>query len=83
MVGTTLRPLNPRERPGTHCTGGWVGPRAGLDVCVKSHPHRDFFFFVQCFICSYLALCCSGILLGADGFGRERTRDLGYQRPAC
>jgi hypothetical protein len=19
------------ERPGTHCTGGWVGPRAGLD----------------------------------------------------
>ena len=22
--------LYPRERPGTHCTGGWVGPRAGL-----------------------------------------------------
>jgi len=22
--------LNPRERPGTHCTGGWVGPRVGL-----------------------------------------------------
>ena len=21
----------PPERPGTHCTGGWVGPRAGLD----------------------------------------------------
>jgi hypothetical protein len=21
----------PRERPGTHFTGGWVGPRAGLD----------------------------------------------------
>jgi hypothetical protein len=21
----------PRERPGTHCTGGWVGPRVGLD----------------------------------------------------
>jgi len=20
--------LYPRERPGTHCTGGWVGPRA-------------------------------------------------------
>ena len=20
------------KRPGTHCTGGWVGPRAGLDV---------------------------------------------------
>jgi len=23
--------LHPRERTGTHCTGGWVGPRAGLD----------------------------------------------------
>jgi hypothetical protein len=23
--------LYPRERPGTHCTGGWVGPRASLD----------------------------------------------------
>ena len=33
--------LYPRERPGTHCTGGWVGPRAGLDRCGKSHPHRD------------------------------------------
>ena len=33
--------LYPRERPGTHCTGGWVGPRAGLDSCGKSRPHRD------------------------------------------
>ena len=23
--------IYPRERPGTHFTGGWVGPRAGLD----------------------------------------------------
>jgi hypothetical protein len=23
--------LYPRERPGTYCTGGWVGPGAGLD----------------------------------------------------
>ena len=23
--------LYPRERPGNHFTGGWVGPRAGLD----------------------------------------------------
>jgi hypothetical protein len=28
----------PRERPDTHCTGGWVGPRAGLDKCGKSPP---------------------------------------------
>jgi hypothetical protein len=33
VVSTTPRPLYPRERPGTHCTGGWVGPTAGLDVC--------------------------------------------------
>ena len=30
------QPLYPRERPGTHCTGGWVGSRAGLDGCGKA-----------------------------------------------
>jgi hypothetical protein len=34
VVSTTPRPLYPRERLGTHCTGGWVGPRAWE----KSHP---------------------------------------------
>jgi hypothetical protein len=29
-----------RERPGTHCTGGLVGPRTGLDGR-KISPHRD------------------------------------------
>jgi hypothetical protein len=24
--------LPPGKRPGTHCIGGWVGPRAGLDL---------------------------------------------------
>jgi hypothetical protein len=24
-------PLYPQERPGTHCVGGWVGPRVTLD----------------------------------------------------
>jgi hypothetical protein len=32
VVSITPRPLYPRKRPGTHCTGEWVGPRAGLDV---------------------------------------------------
>ena len=41
-VSVTPRPLfTPRERPGTHCTGGWVGPRVGLDSCRKSRPHQD------------------------------------------
>jgi hypothetical protein len=33
-----------RDRtPGTHCTGGWVGPRAGLDAVVRRspNPYRD------------------------------------------
>jgi hypothetical protein len=33
--------FTPREGLGTHCTGGWVGPMAGLDVCEKSRPNRD------------------------------------------
>ena len=33
--------LYPRERIGTHCTRGWVGPRAGLDMCGKFRPQRD------------------------------------------
>jgi hypothetical protein len=26
-----VRPLYPQVRPGTHCTGGWVGLGTGLD----------------------------------------------------
>jgi hypothetical protein len=39
---TTTRSLYPRERPGTHCIGGWMGPRAGLDGCGKSRPPLRF-----------------------------------------
>ena len=28
--------LPPGKRPGAHCIGDWVGPRAGLDGCGKS-----------------------------------------------
>jgi len=38
VVNATLWPLYPRERPGTHSIGGWVGPRGGLDGCGKSCP---------------------------------------------
>jgi hypothetical protein len=37
VVSITPRALYPRFGPGTHCTGGWVGPRA----CEKSRPQRD------------------------------------------
>ena len=36
--------LYPQERPTTHCTGGWVGPRARLDRWGKSRPHWDSIF---------------------------------------
>ena len=42
--GSASRPgrFLPRERPGIHCTGGWVGPRAGLDRCGESRPPPGF-----------------------------------------
>jgi len=30
--------LYPREKPGTHFIGGWVGPKTGLDRCGKYLP---------------------------------------------
>ena len=33
--------LPPGTRPGTLSIGGWVDPRASLDGCEKSSPHRD------------------------------------------
>jgi hypothetical protein len=35
VANATPRPLYSRERWGTHCIGGWVVPRAGLDSCVR------------------------------------------------
>jgi hypothetical protein len=31
----------PLGKTRTHCIGGWVHPRAGLDRCGKSRPYRD------------------------------------------
>jgi hypothetical protein len=42
VVNTTLRPLYPWLRTGTHCIGSWVGPRAGLNECRKSRPPPGF-----------------------------------------
>ena len=41
VVSTTLRPLYPYERPSTHCTGGRMGPKAGLDGTENFAPHPD------------------------------------------
>jgi len=42
VVNATPRPLYPRERPGTHCIAGWMGPWAGLDGWGKSCPSPGF-----------------------------------------
>jgi hypothetical protein len=34
--------LPPGKRLGTHCTGAWMGPRAGLDGCRKSRTPPGF-----------------------------------------
>ena len=36
-----LAALTLEKRPGTHFTGGWVGPSSCLDECGKSLSHRD------------------------------------------
>ena len=42
--GSALLPgrLYPRERPGIHCIGDWVGHRTGLDRCGKSRSPPGF-----------------------------------------
>ena len=42
VVNATPRPLYPGERHGTHCIGGWVGPRVGLDGMRKISPPPGF-----------------------------------------
>jgi hypothetical protein len=41
VVSNMPRPLYPLGKTRYQHTGGWVGPRAGLDVCEKSRPHQD------------------------------------------
>jgi hypothetical protein len=47
VVNAMPRLLYPRERPGTHCTGGRVGPRAGLDGWFTLHTILDLVYSDQ------------------------------------
>jgi len=42
VLNAKTRPLYPREIPGTHCIGGWVGPRASLDGCGQISSPQGF-----------------------------------------
>jgi len=48
MVNATPRPLYPRERPGTHCVGDWVGPSSGLEVW---YIYTIFIYIIYIYIC--------------------------------
>jgi len=52
--------LYPLERPGTHCRGGWVGPRAGLDGRIYIYNFNGNLYFwhhyKRMFIVNYLLL---------------------------
>jgi hypothetical protein len=41
VVNVTPRRFTPVKETGTHCVGGWVGPRAGLDGWGKFRLLRD------------------------------------------
>jgi hypothetical protein len=34
-LGWVVNATPPGKSPGGHCTGGWVGPRVGVDGCGK------------------------------------------------
>jgi hypothetical protein len=41
-VSATVRLLYPKEGPGTHCIGVWIGPWASLERCGTSSPKPEF-----------------------------------------
>ena len=68
-----------RERHGIHSTGGWVGPRAGLNRCGKSHPPTGIRFpdrparSQSLYRLSYPGLHYNGITMGTVHCLRIRT----------
>jgi hypothetical protein len=44
VANVTPWPLYPRERNVTHCIGGWVGSKVGLDGRGNSRPPTGFDF---------------------------------------
>jgi hypothetical protein len=51
VVNATSRPPYPQERPGTHCVGGWVDPRAALDwgygIYLRTRKKNNFVTFLS------------------------------------
>jgi hypothetical protein len=73
FVNVTPQPLYPRAWSGIRCIGGWLDPRAGLDMCEKCGP-QVVLGYVTLFYISILQLTSSGfklnkfqVLLPEDG----------------
>ena len=56
VVNATPRPLYPQERPGAHCIGVWVGPRAGPGECGKYCYY--YYYSYCCYYCYYYYSYC-------------------------
>jgi hypothetical protein len=69
VVSITLRPcFTPGERtPVTHCTGGWVGPRAGLDAETRRK----------------ILCLCWGSNLGRPVRSQSKLTELSGSHPLC
>jgi hypothetical protein len=97
VVSTTPRPFyspGKTRYPLYRRLGGPLGP---VWTCAKNLAPTGIFylfcrilFFIvlvldfQLSFVSYRTACCGFFQQEkSEGFGRERTRDLGYQRPAC
>jgi hypothetical protein len=66
VVSITPRPPLPRERPGTHRTGGWVGPGAVLDRCGKSRPTGRYSYIIIILLLLLLLLTAIEMSLGGS-----------------
>jgi hypothetical protein len=76
VFNATPRPLYPWKRPGAHCIGGWVGPKAGLDVSENldppprirtlDHPPRSESLYLLSYPSPYLHIKTNNIVANLD-----------------
>ena len=58
--GHASAPLPPANKPGTHCIGGWMEPRADLGGCGNFAPTRIFLVFS--FTLYFIRICSLSLL---------------------
>jgi len=63
----------PGKGPSSHCTGGWVGPVAGMDRCGQSCPHWGFhpqtmYPELLYSVCNLVPHCCGWSFVNMQNF---------------